>query len=58
MFNSIFINNASTNGMSINAFIYYRIKLKYISLSKRCSFPFANTAIAIIIIIAIAAVKA
>jgi len=44
--------------MSISAFIYYRIKLKYIGLSKRYSFPFINAIIVIAIAIAIAIVKA
>jgi len=44
--------------MSISAFIYYRIKLEYISLSKRYSFPFASATVAIIIATAIAVVRA
>ena len=41
-------NSISTNSMSISASIYYRIKLVYISLGKRYSFPFASAAIAIV----------
>jgi len=44
--------------MSISAFIYYRIKLKYVSLSKRYNFFFINTTTAIATVIAIAVVKA
>ena len=43
--------------MSTSAFIYYGIKLGYIGLGKRYSFPFTSTA-AIAIAIAIAIVRA
>ena len=46
--------------MSTSAFIYYRIKLVYVSLGKRYSFPFTSAAatIAVAIAIAIAIVRA
>ena len=47
----------STNSISTSASIYYRIKLGYISLGKRYSFPFTSDA-AIAIAIAIAVVRA
>ena len=58
MFNSTLTNSIFTDGTSTSAFIYRGIKLKYIGLSKRYSFPFASAAVAIAIVIVIAAAKA
>ena len=42
--NSISTNSISTNSISTSTFIYYRIKLGYVSLGKRYSFPFTSDA--------------
>jgi hypothetical protein len=44
----------STNSTSTSAFIYYGIKLRYIDLGKRYSFPFTSAAAAIAIATAVA----
>ena len=54
MSNSIPTNSISTNGTSTSASIYCGIKLGYISLGKRYSFLFTNTAAAIAMAIAAA----
>ena len=58
MSNNILTNSIFIDGISISAFIYYKIKIKYIGPSKYCSFPFANAAVTIAIIIITAIVRA
>ena len=56
--NNISTNSTSTNGISTSASIYCGIKLVYVGLSKRYSFPFTSAATATAVAADIAVVRA